>query len=286
MAIQDDNTLLSKGDLKAFHEKILPYLGGNYMMQTGVSDYYSTDEKVIGVWLDGKPLYQKTYFTNDLENATTLQTKNISAGFPLNNRPERIVSTVGCWRVGSNPYTGGTIPYVDDNYVMNAQLSGSQGYIQILYKGDWRNTDVYITLQYTKIGDTASSALTTPGAYDLNRPDLWPANKEIFFGNGLYGWRATGNMPAINAGSASSIDHGFGTTTAKLVNWGGGYEVLNGSNVRCFRMVGHSIGTNTQTVCVADITIAANGHVTSVISLVNDHSTTSQKYDIWCTYTK
>ena len=65
MAIQDDNTILSKGDLKAYHQKILPYLGGNMMMSTNVSDHYSTDEKVVGVWTDGKPLYQKTIVKNN-----------------------------------------------------------------------------------------------------------------------------------------------------------------------------------------------------------------------------
>ena len=34
MAIQDDKTLLCKGDLKAYHESISPYLGGNLMLGT------------------------------------------------------------------------------------------------------------------------------------------------------------------------------------------------------------------------------------------------------------
>ena len=61
MAIQNDNTILCKGDLKAYHEKILPYLGGNFMLGTNVSDYYSTDEKIVGVWTNGKPIYKKTF---------------------------------------------------------------------------------------------------------------------------------------------------------------------------------------------------------------------------------
>ena len=65
MAVKDDNTLITKGDLKKFYSKILPYMGGNYVFNTlGTKDYYSEDEKVIGVWTDGKPVYQKTFLGN------------------------------------------------------------------------------------------------------------------------------------------------------------------------------------------------------------------------------
>ena len=61
MAVKNDNTLITKGDLKKFYNKILPYMGGNYVFNTlGTKDYYSEDEKVIGVWTDGKPVYQGT----------------------------------------------------------------------------------------------------------------------------------------------------------------------------------------------------------------------------------
>lgn len=50
MAIQNDNTLVTKGDLKnLYSNKILPYLGGNFALATNVSDYYSTDEKLVGL---------------------------------------------------------------------------------------------------------------------------------------------------------------------------------------------------------------------------------------------
>ena len=50
MAVKDDSTLITKGDLKKFYNKILPYMGGNYVFNTlGTKDYYSEDEKVIGV---------------------------------------------------------------------------------------------------------------------------------------------------------------------------------------------------------------------------------------------
>ena len=95
MAIQDDNTILSKADLKAYHQKILPYLGGNMMMSTNVSDSYSTDEKVVGVWLDGKPLYQKTFATTVPNNDNGSGDTQISLA-SLN--PDTIVDVVGICR--------------------------------------------------------------------------------------------------------------------------------------------------------------------------------------------
>lgn len=50
MAIQNDNTLVTKGDLKALYsDKIAPYLGANLALKTNVSDYYLTTEKIVGV---------------------------------------------------------------------------------------------------------------------------------------------------------------------------------------------------------------------------------------------
>ncbi len=50
MAVQNDNTIVTKGDLKTlFSDKIAPYLGQNLTLRTNVSDYYSTTEKIVGV---------------------------------------------------------------------------------------------------------------------------------------------------------------------------------------------------------------------------------------------
>ena len=96
MAIQSDETLVTKGDLKTLYtDKILPYLGGNMMMQTGVSDYYSEDEKVVGIWTDGKPVYQKTIVTNTGSSGNTtysIASWNIDKIINYNGVIEQIVN--------------------------------------------------------------------------------------------------------------------------------------------------------------------------------------------------
>lgn len=49
------NELLTVEHLEKFAKNISPYLGIN-------SDIYSLEEKQIGSWVDGKPVYQKTIY--------------------------------------------------------------------------------------------------------------------------------------------------------------------------------------------------------------------------------
>ena len=186
MAIQSDETLVTKGDLKTLYtEKILPYLGGNFMLGTNVSDYYSTDEKIVGVWLEGKPLYQKTVNFGALPNATT---KNVPHGI---SNLDYVVEIYG---VSSDGSIQAYLPYVNPSSLSNAvsiKINGSN--IQIVTASNMSTfTKTYVTLRYTKTTDAANSAVSTPGCYDINFPNTWPENKEIFFGNGVYGYRAVG----------------------------------------------------------------------------------------------
>lgn len=164
MAIQNDNTVLNKGDLKAYHEKILPYLGGNMMMQTGVSDYYSTNEKVVGVWTDGRPLYQITY-------NFTMPSANVDytiATLPTGANPKQMYGGIE-WGTGS---------YIEVNYYDSSAPTSCLCYVvnrvvKIMGRDqDLANKPAFVTIKYTKTTDTTTTALTTPGCYDSSRPDL------------------------------------------------------------------------------------------------------------------
>ena len=60
MAITNPDKVVTKQDLADFYQELLPYLGGNLpvMGEINKSDIYSTTEKVVGCWTDGKPIYQ------------------------------------------------------------------------------------------------------------------------------------------------------------------------------------------------------------------------------------
>ena len=58
------NDQITAKNFQEFYAQIRPYLNGQVppvFNKFSKSDLYSTDEKMIGRWIDGKPLYQKTY---------------------------------------------------------------------------------------------------------------------------------------------------------------------------------------------------------------------------------
>ena len=295
MTVQNDNTILNKGDLKAYHEKILPYLGGNMMVSTNNSDYYSTSEKIVGVWTDGKPLYQKTIIY-DLTNKVTSAYYDVIIDNTITALNSYVVSVTGGVMIGNaykqfniHPQTNGTNnrSYAIDviNTGVRLTLYESNSSVYSTY------TAVIATIQYTKTTDTAGSGVTTPGAYDINFPNTWPANTEIYFGNGLYGKRYTGNTPAVSAGSAASrvIYENVGSNT-RLVNIGGWVTCHNPSDAPVVipvtqprispyeNRIGH-FGW-------ASFYILNSYLFMCVGSDEGDYFTTSDTFDVWATYTK
>ncbi len=271
MAVQDDGTILKKADLKAYHEKILPYLGGNFMMSTNVSDYYSTDEKVVGVWTDGKPLYEKTLVGNLPTGSTgdnTVIWQNFTAnGYEFHGGEGTLNWTSGRVAV---PWSGG-----ESN---KACLNIYQGNLVIYWAASHFAGGTYIiTVKYTKTADTASSALTTPGCYDISRPDLWPANQEIFFGNGLYGKRIVGTATKTQLAQGVPIASDISMSTARVYSKGGMIDMSGTSGTNWYDVAG-SYSTFTCLACVYA------GAVRFYCEPNNTFS--SYQYNAWFTYTK
>jgi len=268
MAIQDDNTVLCKGDLKAYHEKILPYLGGNFMLGTNVSDYYSEDEKIVGIFTDGKPIYQKTIISTT-PNSTN--TQGVIANLSSWNI-DKVVDIKGCFndsQDGSNAWM--TINYYlqANNYAM-VHLNGSHILTMQIGWSTHVNKPLYITLLYTKTTDAANSAVTTPGCYDINFPNTWPENKEIYFGNGLYGQRFTGTH-STSGGSAKQLLSSVG----KIVNQGGQIKCPTWVTTPC------PFGWGSDFYGMAFI----DGSNKLMFNIKTSTAETAT-YDIWVTYTK
>lgn len=295
MAIQDDNTVLCKGDLKAYHEQILPYLGGNLMLGTNISDYYSTDEKIVGVWTDGKPVYQKVFNIGNLTKVTTKTELLVPVGASVDRYIEfssSLTNADNTW-VGQlewSSYTPSTAIFtyaLAGGYNNSASDANKKNKIGVVYDGtcDWIK-NVIIVAKYTKTTDAANSAVSTPGCYDINRPDLWPANKEIFFGNGLYGYRATGNMPALSVGTDWTNIKALGNigTSGKTYQAGGGFETMNSNNVRAWTQLGFSRSGSFESTLV--VSTAGDLQIAVKFPTGGHHSATTNKYDVWVTYTK
>lgn len=62
------NEQITAKNFKEFYEKIRPYLNGSFPTPIAnkfdKANLYSTDEQIVGRWIDGKPLYQRTLVSN------------------------------------------------------------------------------------------------------------------------------------------------------------------------------------------------------------------------------
>ena len=106
---------------------------------------YSTSEKIVGTWIDGSLIYQKTISFGALPNATS---KNVAHGI---SNISRIVSIVGyAYRSSSVKYL--PLPFVSANEVGESiNISADNTNISILTGYDRSAfTESYVTLQYTK----------------------------------------------------------------------------------------------------------------------------------------
>ena len=111
---------------------------------------YSDNERVVGVWRDNKPLYQKTVSIGSLpNNATKITAHGISD-------IDTICLIDGIAYDGS----GKTLPlgYVNvDSYTYDVQVEVGKVNVEIKTKIDFSSYTGYVTLRYTKTTDVAGS---------------------------------------------------------------------------------------------------------------------------------
>ena len=105
-----ENKIATKADLQRMYNKMLPYLGGMPEMvanKFSKGDLYSTDERMIGQWIDGKPLYQKVYnieaitLASESWNETSIDGTNMNEiiyvrGYD-SNPPVTLFEYLGAW---------------------------------------------------------------------------------------------------------------------------------------------------------------------------------------------
>lgn len=105
------------------------------LMLSKTSDNYSTDEKVVGTWIDGKPLYQKTFIGSINGNKTIILTDS-------NIIPHNIFG------VADNAYPMNV--YDEGDYCLYTRYEDNS--IQLILR-KWVFSSYEITVQYTKITD-------------------------------------------------------------------------------------------------------------------------------------
>ena len=209
------DNLVTKSDLGEFYGKILPYLNGQVpfaLNQFDKSNLYSTSEKMIGQWMDGRPVYQKTFSFGALTNTTGKLELRKSIGSSVDklirafgyagfSEGEGYVSIPEAMQDG---YPNGQPQYIGVGAWTNA-ASANQNTVFLIYNGQlsWV-TESYVTIQYTKTTDSALS-VTYADANDYS-------NIEQIVGTWIDGsplYQKTVSCGALPNATTKNVAHGI-----------------------------------------------------------------------------
>lgn len=151
--IDHTDELVVKQDLKDFYDKIYPYLN------TVSACNYSESERVVGTWIDGKPVYEKTIVDTLPETSTDGVT--VSKNILLNTPIDKVISIIA---IRQEQGIRGAVPlemsiFSDDTFKrIGVAVYGNGSTIPNRVKLEnsssvVSNMEVYVTVRYTKTTD-------------------------------------------------------------------------------------------------------------------------------------
>ena len=207
MALTNDQ--ITAQNFKDFYGQIRPYLNGNvptFANTFNKSDLYSTDEQLVGRWIDGKPVYQKTYVTDPFTVTTSNQYIVLENDFSN----KKIIAYSGFLDWGEDtveraipfPNVVGTNNWIDVQVQVNA-VSGVPK-LQLLHwraSGSTPNTVARVTIQYIKINDTSMS-ISDGNEYSTDEQVVghWVNNKPIYQKTIFLGALPNADEKQVNSG--------------------------------------------------------------------------------------
>ena len=127
-----DMTDVTLTDLQS--NDILKYNGSVWINDDNLHEY-SMEEKIVGKWIDGKPIYQKSYF---IQNTVSLNTNWVPIIKILENVKYLVYSTI------YDPY------YYNSLYLIRYRNGYLEGFAPLTIG---INSNSYVTIQYTKTTD-------------------------------------------------------------------------------------------------------------------------------------
>ena len=152
-------TILASRDLK-LKEDVIPEMPSEDMSEVVTPlpanvrrQTYSTEEQIVGTWIDGKPIYQKTFDMGNMTNAGTTTYAKLKVALNVANFDKMIFATGIIYYTGSGYAFQGVLPYPKDADGAIALIDTDETYIQIEYLGNWNGCNAYVTVQYTKTTD-------------------------------------------------------------------------------------------------------------------------------------
>ena len=161
-------------------------------------DIYSFEERKIGVWCNGKPLYQKTIDFGAIPNSTT---KTVNHG---------IENIENIWYVDAvTNYTGivfgGIMPIVYSGKTFRVACRESA--VEIVTNENWDNYTALVTVRYTKTTDVAGSGEYVPSG---DKAVHYSTEEEVigtWLGETLY--RKVIDLGNLPNNSSKAVAHGI-----------------------------------------------------------------------------
>lgn len=152
MSLTNPEKVVTEQRLNEYHQTILPYLGGMPDIMANKfnkSDLYSTDETMIGRWIDGKPLYQKTLSIDITPSSSSRTWYDLSDLTSLSI--DTFVTVFGRWL---DETTSKSYNFSDSQSPSTVAYNGTQKKLVMVSTGTQARMRGFITLQYTKTSDS------------------------------------------------------------------------------------------------------------------------------------
>lgn len=132
--------------------KNVQYKDGKYRTSEGSSEWheYSTEEKIVGTWIDGEPIYEKTISLGALSYDTDWH--YISHGI---SNIDKVVELYGTAKSNDGLYA--TMPNTRPGQTSGIMLCANS--TDVAYMCNWITGQdwAYATIRYTKTTDTTAS---------------------------------------------------------------------------------------------------------------------------------
>lgn len=192
-------------------------IGGSAYLDTNINSY-STEERVVGSWLDGKPLYQKTIIDNSTHNL------EFEMNTGLTNIDTIYIMQPSYTLCSNNVIYPISYAMNTNAYAIGAFVRSSGEIIGIRMGRGFDNlplTKIVITLQYTKTSDNAIGNMENPYSYSTNEKIIG----KWIDGNLLY--QKTIYIDSLPNNSTKNIAHGIANISSIIgidsyVKWASG----------------------------------------------------------------
>lgn len=220
------------------------------------SDLYSTTEKVVGMWTDGRPVYQKV-FTGTMPSTSsdgTLITSYITTGVSINEVVNRVVflknsNGTSIYLNDSIPTSSTSVKYARCTVLTNSSSDTTNKNKIALSNAiaSWSSMPVTIILQYTKTTDSANS-------YNYSSENEYSTSEKIVgtWIDGSYLYQKTIAITLPNASGSEEVGTWISTgTTVKL----------------CVSCTGYILNSGNRTIPLG--TVTASGTARAIVGLSN-----------------